>query len=335
MTSASSNDVDDPDGFHHRHANVNGITIHYVEEGHGPLVVLLHGFPFLWYLWRHQIRAVAAAGYRVVAPDQRGYGQSSCPEKVDAYDITKLVGDVVGLVHALGESSAVLVGQDWGSPVAYNAALMRPDLFRGVVMTSTPPQARGPRKPSSILREVLKGKGYYQEYLTRPEAEKEIMRDLRGFLLGTYYSTSGACNDDEQWRWAWNEGESFFDTITVPKVLPEYLSKRALDYYVFEFQRAGIQPALNWYKAIDQGWENTSFLDGAVVQQPALFMTGERDPSLKPVFGIDRQGPAFASLTKNFSNVRAIVRISGAGHMPPEETPQIVTEKILQFLRAI
>ena len=109
-------DNDDPQAFHHKFANVNGIRMHYVEEGQGPLVLLLHGYPFLWYLWRHQIRALAAAGYRVVAPDQRGYGQTDCPHDVDSYDMTHLVGDVVGLINALDSKSAVLVGQDWVRP---------------------------------------------------------------------------------------------------------------------------------------------------------------------------------------------------------------------------
>ena len=119
--------TDDPNGFDHRFATVNGINIHYVDEGEGPLVILLHGYPFLWYLWRHQIKAIAAAGYRVIAPDQRGYGQTDRPDGVASYDITHLVGDAVGLVTVLGGGQqAVLVGQDWGSPVAYHTALMRP-----------------------------------------------------------------------------------------------------------------------------------------------------------------------------------------------------------------
>ncbi len=130
---AATTDIDDPQGFDHRFADVNGIRLHYVEEGQGPLVLLVHGFPFLWYLWRHQIRALAAAGYRVLALDMRGYGQSGCPDAVDAYDISWLAGDIIGLMNALNEKSAFLVGQDWGSPIVYNTALMRPGLFRGVV----------------------------------------------------------------------------------------------------------------------------------------------------------------------------------------------------------
>ena len=157
MTDHATNGVDDPQSLDHHFASVNGIRMHYVEEGEGPLVVLLHGYPFLWYLWRHQIKSLAAAGYRVVAPDQRGYGQTDFPEGAGSYDMTRLVGDVVGLINAVGSDSAVVVGQDWGSPVSYNAALMRPDLVRGVLMMCAPPAARGAIRPSDAMRQVYRG----------------------------------------------------------------------------------------------------------------------------------------------------------------------------------
>jgi pimeloyl-ACP methyl ester carboxylesterase len=275
--------LDDPQRYDHRFATVNGIRLHYVEAGQGPLVVLLHGYPFLWYLWRHQIEALAAAGYRVVAVDQRGYGQTDCPPDVAAYDLTHLVGDVVGLINALGADSAVLVGQDWGSPVVYNAALMRPDLVRGVVMMCAPPVARGAIRPSEAWKQMYRDRGieFYQSYFATPEATAEIMRDLPRYLLGVFNSTSGACPDDQQWRWAWKPPEPLSETYAVPATLPPHLSQQALDYYVGEFTRTGIQPANKWYVAIDTSWEHTSFLDGAIVQQPALYVGGERDPSTK------------------------------------------------------
>ena len=336
-TRAAVGDVDDPQNFSHRFADVNGIRMHYVEEGHGPLVILLHGYPFLWYLWRHQIKAVAAAGYRVVAADQRGYGQTDCPGDVNSYNMPHLVGDVVGLIKALDAKSAVLVGQDWGSPVVYNTALMRPDLIRGVLMMCSPPSARGEVPPVAAMQRASKDQGiiFYQSYLAQSEAATEIMRDLRRFLLGIFYSTSGYCPADKQWRWAWKPPDTLSDTYTVPAELPPFLSKQALDYYVGEFTRTGIQPANNWYAAIDNGWENTSFLDGATVQQPALFVGGDRDPSLKPVFGVDRQGPALNSLRTNFRNLREIIMMPGVGHTPPEERPVEVNTIIIKFLQSI
>ena len=327
--------VDDPKSFRHHFANVNGIRMHYVEEGKGPLVLLLHGYPFLWYLWRHQIKALATAGYRVVAPDQRGYGQTECPKDVNSYDVTHLVGDVVGLMKALDSKSAVLVGQDWGSPVVYHVALMRPDLVRGVLMMCAPPSARGAIPPSVAMKRLYKGLNFYQAYLATPQATKEIMQDLRRFLLGIFYSTSGSCPIDKQWRPAWKSSETISDTYTIPKKLPPFLSQQALDYYVTEYTRTGIQPANNWYAAIDKSWENTSFLDGAVVQQPALFLTGDRDPSLRPLFGIDRQGAALRSFKTNFRDMRKIINMAGVGHTPPEESPNEVNKIVLKFLKDI
>lgn len=328
-------ETDDPLAFDHKFAEVNGIRVHYVEEGSGPLVLLLHGYPFLWYLWRHQIKALAAAGYRVVAADQRGYGQTDCPEDANSYDITHLVGDVVGLIKALNSKSAVLVGQDWGSPVVYNTTLMRPDLVCAVIMMCSPPAGRGPIRPSDAMKVFPKDLNFYQTYFAQPEATTEIMRDLRRFLLGVFYSTSGYCPEDKQWRWAWKSTETFSDTYTMPATLPPHLSQQALDYYVSEFTRTGIQPANNWYIAIDKSWENTSFLDGAIVQQPALFLGGERDPSTKPMFGIDRQGPALKALKANFPDMREIIIMSGVGHTPPEERPEEVNAIILEFLKNI
>ena len=333
VVSKPSSNVDDPQGFNHKFATVNGIRLHYVEEGQGPLVLLLHGYPFLWYLWRHQVKALAAAGYRVVAPDQRGYGQTDCPQDIDSYDITHLVGDIVGLMKALDTKPAVLVGQDWGSPVVYHAALMRPDLVRGVLMMCSPPSARGAVRPSDGMKRLPHDLIFYQSYLAQPEAATEIMRDLRRFLLGVFYSTSGHCPAEKQWRSIWTSPETISDTYTVPTTLPPHLSQQALDYYVSEFTRTGIRPANNWYAAIDKGWENTSFLDGAVVEQPALFLTGDSDPSIRPLFGIDRQGPALKSLKTIFRDMRGIIMMPGVGHTPPEEKPEEINSIILNFLK--
>ena len=336
-TATGNGNIDNPQNYSHHFATVNGIRMHYVEQGQGPLVILLHGYPFLWYLWRHQIRTLAAAGYRVVAPDQRGYGQTDCPRAVDAYDITHLVGDVVGLLHALGAKSAVLVGQDWGSPVVYNVALMRPDLVRGVVMMCAAPAARGAVRPTDAMKAVYTDKGieFYQLVLATPEADAEIMRNLRRYLLGIFYSTSGDCPADKQWRWAWKPPETLSETYTVPATLPPYLSQEALNYYVSQFTRTGIKPSNSWYAAIDKSWENTSFLTGAVVHQPALYIGGERDPSSRTLFGIDRQGAARKSLESNFSDMRNVITLPGIGHTPPEERPDEVSAIVVKFLKGI
>src|SRR5438477_6633096 len=122
----------------HRTIETNGIRLHIAEQGEGPLVVLCHGFPEFWYSWRHQLPALAAAGFHAVAPDQRGYGRTDRPPSIEAYDIFQLTGDIVGLVQALGRDQAIIVGHDWGAPVAWSCALLRPDIFRAVALLSVP-----------------------------------------------------------------------------------------------------------------------------------------------------------------------------------------------------
>ena len=178
--------------MHHRIVTTNGIRVHCVEEGEGPLVLLVHGFPESWYSWRHQIPAIAAAGFRAVAIDVRGYGRSSCPRAVDDYRMVKMVGDVVGLLPALGASRACLIGHDWGAPIVWSSALLRPDLFWGVAGFSVPFASRGETPPLEIMRRVAGNEEFYVEYFQRPgRAEAEIEQDVRRWLLGFYWSASG------------------------------------------------------------------------------------------------------------------------------------------------
>src|SRR5579884_1506736 len=152
-----------PAEIRHRFVETNGIRMHLAEAGEGPLVLLLHGLPETWYSWRHQLRALAEAGYHAVAPDQRGYGQTDRPAEVERYTQLHLVGDVIGLLDALSEARAVVVGHDWGAPVAWNTALFRPDRVRGVVGLSVPYLPRGPVSMLAAMRSIL-GDGFYMSY---------------------------------------------------------------------------------------------------------------------------------------------------------------------------
>lgn len=335
-TTKTQPNVDDPNAYQHKFAEANGIRMHYVDEGEGPLVILLHGFPFLWYLWRNQIKVLAAAGYRVVAPDLRGYGQTDAPADPDDYTMTHMVGDVVGLMKALGEESAILVGQDAGTRIGHYCLQMRPELFRGLFMICSPPELRGPVRPAEAFKNFPKDMVFYQEYFGRPGVAAEIDKDIRNYLTGVYYSTSGACTDEEQWRALWRrDSERFEDTYVVPETLPPFLSQQAMDYVVSEFTRRGIQGAINLYAALDLTWRVTSFLDGVIVHHPAVFLTGERDPAAKPLFGTDRQAGALAALPTTFSNLQEIITLKGIGHTPPDESPDEVNQHLLSFLKGI
>jgi pimeloyl-ACP methyl ester carboxylesterase len=325
-------DADDPDAFTHRFAEVNGIRMHYVEEGQGPLVILLHGFPYLWYMWRRQIPALAAAGFRVVAPDQRGFGRTDRPDAVEAYDISQSVGDVVGLMTALGETSAVIVGHDLGAWVAQAAAMLRPDLFRAVVMLNTPVPPRGKVKPTVALQEMAKGRVYHHLYFQeRGKPDRELASDTRKTLRSVFYSVSGSAVGAERWRLFLEAGQPILNAFTDPKEFPSWLSPRAIDYYVAEYTRTGFTGALNHYRCRDRSWEITAFLDGALVRQPSLFIGGAADPSgeLAAVRGVYDQLEAYLpALWKK-------VLLPGVGHSAAEEDASQVNDLILQFLEHV
>ena len=175
----------------HRTVETNGIRMHIAEQGAGPLVVLCHGFPESWYSWRHQLSALAEAGFHAVAPDMRGYGQTDRPEAIDQYTLLHLVGDMVGLLDALGAESAVIAGHDWGAPVAWHAALLRPDRFRAVIGLSVPYRPRSPVRPTTVMPRTDDAL-FYQLYFQEPGvAEAELERDVRATIRRLAYSGSG------------------------------------------------------------------------------------------------------------------------------------------------
>jgi pimeloyl-ACP methyl ester carboxylesterase len=280
-------------------------------------------------MWRRQIPAVAEAGYRVVVPDQRGFGQTDRPESIEAYDISQSVGDMVGLMTALGETSAVIVGHDLGAWVAQAAAMMRPDLFRGLVMLNTPVPPRGKVKPTVALREMAKGRVYHHLYFQQVgQADKELAADPRKTLRSIYYSISGDATGNERWRLFIEPGESILSAFTEPKEFPAWLSSRAINYYVDEYSRTGFAGALNYYRCRDRNWEITSFLDGAVVRQPSMFIGGSADPSLEPIeirTVYDLLAAYLLRLTKK-------VLLPGVGHSAAEESPDQVNQLLVAFL---
>ncbi len=176
--------------FRHRHIEANGVRLHLAEQGSGPLVLFCHGFPETWWSWRHQLSALAEAGYHAVAVDMRGYGESERPGAIDQYTLFHLVGDMVGVLDALGEAQAVIVGHDWGAPVAWHAALMRPDRFRAVAGLSVPYRPRGKSRPTTVMPRT-EGAMFYQLYFQAPGvAEAELQRDvaatMRAILTGGF-----------------------------------------------------------------------------------------------------------------------------------------------------
>jgi pimeloyl-ACP methyl ester carboxylesterase len=308
-----------------RSLRVNGIEMHITEQGEGPLVLLCHGWPELGRSWRHQLGALADAGFRAVAPDMRGYGRTDAPHDLAAYTIHHLVGDLVALVAALGESSATLVGHDWGATVVWSAAMMRPDLFRAVVGISVPARARSAVPPLQALR-AAGFDDFYWIYFQEPGvAEAEFERDLEDTMYRLMFS------DKRGNGLRVPAGTGFLDSMDRPAELPSWFSRTDLDALISAYGRTGFRGGLNWYRNMDRNWELTAPLAGATITMPALFIAGTRDPVIRGPMGEQ----ALAKLPEVVPGLRERVLIEGAGHWVNEERPTEVNAALIQFLRAL
>jgi pimeloyl-ACP methyl ester carboxylesterase len=314
----------------HRFVETNGLRMHIAEAGQGPLVLLLHGFPECWYSWRHQLHALAEAGYHAVAPDQRGYGQTGGPTEIDRYTQLHLVGDIVGLLDALGAETAVVAGHDWGAPVAWHCALMRPDRFRAVIGLSVPYTPRGPVEPLSAMRAMAGDNFFYILYFQEPGvAEAELERDVRATIRRLLYSASGDPPPEHRWRAALPRTAKFLDATTDPETLPAWLTEEDIDVYAHAFARTGFRGPLNWYRNFTRTWELMAPFHGAKVRVPALFIVGERD-------GVRSfTQAAIDALPQTVPLLRRTIVLPGCGHWTQQERPAEVTAAMLDFLREL
>ncbi len=314
----------------HRFIETNGIRMYIAEAGQGPLVLLLHGFPESWYSWRHQLAALAQAGYHAVAPDQRGYGQTDRPAEIEKYTQLHLVGDIIGLLDALQEEQAVVVGHDWGAPVAWNAALLRPDRIRGVVGLSVPFLPRGPVSALTAMRSLL-GEGFYMAYFQQPGvAEAELERNVRTTMRMFLYSASGdAPADRGASQPVVPQGGGILDIMLDPETLPAWLTEQDIDYYTSEFERTGFSGGLNWYRTIDKSWELMAAWTGALVRIPALYIAGERDL----VVNFPGMRDLIANLRAFVPQLKESLLLPGCGHWTQQERPAEVNAALIEFLK--
>ncbi|VVM97966.1 alpha/beta fold hydrolase [Pseudomonas fluorescens] len=310
--------------------DINGIRMQVASQGSGPLVLLCHGFPELWYSWRHQLAALAAAGYRAVAPDMRGYGGTQAPAEPDAYTTFHLVGDMVELVHALGEQQAVIVGHDWGALVAWSAAMMRPDMFRAVVGMSVPFSPPGRVELLSALAARGISDFYIQYFQTPGVAEAELERDIESSLRRIYFNGSG---DGPDWPvfGQLQPGKGFLGRMIEPETLPTWLSVDDLAYYTREFTRSGFRGGLNWYRNMTRSWALLAPWRDCIIRQPSMFIAGSRDGVLK-FPGSARQIEAFA---QTLPGLRGCHILEDAGHWIQQERAAEVNERLLGFLKEL
>ena len=314
-----------------RMVEANGLRFRVALSGQGPLVVLVHGWPESWYSWRHQMSALAEAGYQVAAPDVRGYGGSDKPEAVEAYAIKEMCADIAGLVSALGADRAILIGHDWGAPIVWNTSLFHPEKVRAVAGLSVPHLGRGPMPRIQLFRQLYKGRFFYQLYFQEPGvAEAELEADVRTSLRKVYYMASGEA------RGAGLTSDKpadarLLDGLPDPEPFPAWLTPADLDYYVGEFQRSGFRGPLNRYRTADLDFAQQAELVGRRIEQPAAFIAGSLDPVLRFVPGVDM----IERMREQIADLRVVRLIEGAGHWVQQERPTEVNAALLEFLRGL
>lgn len=309
----------------------NGINMRIAEMGKGPLVILVHGWPESWYSWRHQLKALADAGYHAVAPDMRGYGKTDKPEAVEAYDIHQVTADLVGIVDAMGEKDAMLVGHDWGAIVGWHALLLHPTRFTAYVAMSVPYNGRGPVSTTEGLKRALGDNFYYILYFQEPGvAEKEFDADPHGILSRLYLSPDSprhppTITDPKR------AAGGMIGRYGAPKELPSWLSQADLDYYVNQFKNAGFRGGINYYRNFHRNWETTPQLSGAKVTQPVLFIAGDKDVVIR---GATAEALT-TSMTRTVNDLRGVKLIPNTGHWVQQERPAETNAAMLEFLQSI
>jgi pimeloyl-ACP methyl ester carboxylesterase len=316
----------------HRTVEANGIHLHLVEQGEGPLVVLCHGFPESWYSWRHQLPVLSAAGFHAVAVDMRGYGRSDRPEAIDQYTLLHLVGDMVGLLDALGAEQAVIAGHDWGAPVAWHAALLRPDRFRAVIGLSVPFRTRSPVVPATVMPR-RDDATFYQLYFQTPEvAEAELERDVRQTFVKMLGNVPRGAPDTASGPVGMVRRDGGFLTgRPTPTVLPAWLKEADIDFYVSEFERTGFRGGLNWYRNIDRNWELLAPFAGAKVTVPALYMAGDRDL----VVAFQGADQVLANMANLVPHLRGKIILPDCGHWTQQERASEVNAAMIDFLHQL
>tara|TARA_B110000091_G_scaffold102737_1_gene111693 strand:+ start:43 stop:1125 length:1083 start_codon:yes stop_codon:yes gene_type:complete len=331
----SANDQSPIDGVSFRFIESNGITLRIAEMGEsGPLLLLAHGWPESWYSWRHQIVSLANAGYRVVAPDMRGFGESEAPPNVDDYDVMHTSADLVGILDALEEETAVLVGHDWGAIVAWQTVLMHPTRFTALINMSVPYRGRPAQSPMERMRQAAGDNFHYIVYHNEPGgvAEAEYDANPRGLISHVYLGI--AANSETlppKVTDPLRSAGGWIDRLGAPIRLPEWLTENDLNYIVSQFEKAGFRGGVNYYRNFHRNWEITEHLADVKITIPTLFIAGEEDF----VIGGATKEQLTASMSGVVEGLRDVVLIPNTGHWVQQEAPQATTAAMLEFLNSL
>jgi pimeloyl-ACP methyl ester carboxylesterase len=316
----------------HRYARINGIRMHYVEQGAGIPVVLCHGFPHLWFSWRHQLPVIAQAGFRAVAPDMRGMGQSDAPAEVAAYDVPQITGDLLGLLDAIGAERAIFVGLDFGAFAVYDVAFRAPERVIAVIGLENPAAPHNPAMPPLAEYAEMAKTHFVHIHYFAPYGPADAALDAapREFLAKVFYALSGDYHYLDVWQHP--PGTAYLDALPEPPPLPwPWLSELELEFYVSEYARSGFTGGLNYYRSMDLKWASRKPFEGRTSPVPAYFIGSERDCDLEGFHGQD----PIALFRAQFPDLRRVKMIAGAGHLMQMERPREVNALLLAFLREI
>ncbi|RKR37323.1 alpha/beta hydrolase [Paraburkholderia sp. BL17N1] len=315
----------DSNGIKQYDIATNGITLHVTEQGEGPAVLFCHGFPDTVYTWRRQMKAIASAGFRAIAPDMRGYGRSSAPADASLYTPLHTTGDLIGLLDALEIPRAILVGHDWGATHAWNAALMRPDRFAAVFCLSVPFVPRGDVSVFDRMRKAgLQDKFYMFEQI-RPDAD-EIWANAAVTIPGILYWASGTAPAGQQWS-PMDPARSLYRTAPGP--LPSWASTDYVAYNIAEFQRTGFHGGLNYYRAAEPYFVLSAPWKGAKIVQPSFFIWGKAD-GLRELYPL-----SIDDLRAGLPGLVGGLELDNVGHWVQHEAAAEVGDQLLKFVRTV
>ena len=317
----------------------NGINIRLAMMGEGPLVIFCHGWPESWYSYRYQLPAVADAGFKAVAYDVRGYGESDKPHEIEAYTMRNMTNDVVGIIDALGYDTAITIGHDWGGPIALNTAALNEDRISATGTLSVPFTGRGPMPTLDLWKEIYKDRFFYQLYFQKEGvAEEEFESDLSRALFMTYTNSDG-----RGMKFNFEKSQSgfvpektkdstFLEGMEMFEDFPNWFTKEDLDYFVSQFEISGLRGPFNRYRAQNIDWHEIPELEGKILEQPAFFITGTLDP-------VNFFVPSDQSLTDrikpNYKNLLFAEELESIGHWTQQEAPEEVNSFITDFLNRV
>jgi pimeloyl-ACP methyl ester carboxylesterase len=318
--------------WQHHYAVINGIHMHYVEQGEGIPVVLCHGFPHLWFSWHRQIPVLAAAGFRVIAPDMRGMGQTEAPEDRRQYDVDHITADLLGLLDHLGEEKAIFVGLDFGAFANYDFALRHPERTMAVIGLENPAAPHNPEEaPLTEYRRM--GSEHFLHiayFVDNPDAASDLEQDPRNFLRKVYWTLSGAVDFFDMF--AFPPGTTYIDAMVEPPSLPwPWLSELEMEVFVNEYSQCGFSGGLNWYHSMDMKWEQRKAYEGIQSEVPAWFIGSEADVDLEGFHGDD----PISQMRAIFPNLMDVQMIPKVGHMVQLEASEELNIILLDYLDRI